>query len=425
MCGGWRVRDGERRGWSWFFRQECSSTWSTVYTLSTPCCPSATLRWRVLRADTCEEEAERGGRYGSGMHSTTVGQNTALLQPVRRSPSPNLGGMSTLRTDASGMYVHPGRAVAVQDGGPVTVPRLPLGSSAQVQSSSLEPPLPRQAEQEDSYDAEVAAVNTPTGSTPRHTIVGPTAFIPTPSPTRQFMEGTAQVAGSKTTPRSWSSKLILVETPFEHDVGRQLRDQAKAGKTAECAKMLADGASPDAFDERYCNTPLMWASMRGFAETVELLLAKGANSELQNSDGWTALVAAVWYGHAGVCRALLQHGASPHVTAANEVPMAVVAAMQGNRQVLKLLLDHGVALEGTGTDGMTALLMACEYGRADVVQELLNRGANGNASCARGFNARQYADAGAYKSISMKLREYHHISTKVSEGRHSSLEHWA
>ncbi len=348
------------------------------------------------------------------MHSTTVGQNTALLQP-RRSPSPNLGGMT---------YVHPGRAAAVQDGA-VTVPRLPLGGSAHAPSpSSSEPPLPRQAE-DDSYDAEVAAVNTPTGNTPRHKIVGPTAFIPTPSPTRQFVEGTAQVAGSKTTPRSWSSKLVLVETPFEYDVGRRLRDHAKAGKTDECAKLLADGASPDAFDERYCNTPLMWASMRGFAETVELLLAKDANRELQNSDGWTALVAAVWYGHADVCRALLQHGASPHITAANEVPMVVVAAMQGNRHVIKLLLDHGAALEATGTDGMTALLMACEYGRADVVQELVNRGANVNASCARGFNALQYAEAGTYKSIAMKLREFQHISTKVSEGRHSSLEHWA
>ena len=105
--------------------------------------------------------------------------------------------------------------------------------------------------------------------------------------------------------------------------------------------------------------------------------------------------------------------------------MVVVAAMQGNRHVIKLLLDHGAALEATGTDGMTALLMACEYGRADVVQELVNRGANVNASCARGFNALQYAEAGTYKSIAMKLREYQHISTKVSEGRHSSLEHWA
>ena len=355
------------------------------------------------------------------MHSTTVGQNTAYLQP-RRSPPPNLGGMTTLRTDASGAYVHPGRAVAVQDGS-VTVPRLPLGSGAHALNS--EPQLSRHAKQEDNYDAEVAAVNTPTGNTPRHTIVGPTAFIPTPSPTLQFVEGTGKVAGSKTTPRSWSSKLLLVETPFEHDVSRRLRDAAKAGNTAECEKLLAEGALPDAVDERYCNTPLMWAAMRGFAETVDRLLARGANPELRNSDGWTALVAAVWYGHAGACRALLQHGASPDVTAANEVPMLVVAATQGNRQVLKLLLDHGASLEGKCTDGMTALLMACEYGRADVVQELLNRRANVQATCARGFNAMQYAEAGTYKSIGMKLREFDYISIKTSEGRHSSLEHWA
>ena len=355
------------------------------------------------------------------MHSTTVGQNTALLQP-RRSPSPNLGGMTTLRTDMSGAYVHPGRAAALQDTA-ATIPRLPLGGASR--APSTEPQLPRQAEEDGTYDAEVAAVNTPTGNTPRHTIVGPTAFIPTPSPTRQFVEGTAKFAGNQTTPRSWSSKLVLVQTPFEHSVGRRRRDAAKAGNATECDQLLADGASPDSVDEKYCNTPLMWASMRGFAETVELLLAKGANSELQNSDGWTALVAAVWYGHAGVCRALLEHGVSVNVTAVNEVPMVVVAAMQGNRQVLKLLLNHGAQIEGSGSDGMTALLMACEYGRADVVQELLNRGADVQASCARGFNALQYAEAGTYKSIVMKLREHDHINTKISEGRHSALEHWA
>jgi hypothetical protein len=348
------------------------------------------------------------------MHSTTVGQSTAYLQP-RRSPSPNLGGMTQLRTDASGAYVHPGRAVAHQD-----VPRLPLGAVA---ATADEPPLPRYVE--DGYDAEVAAVNTPTGSTPRHTIVGPTAFIPTPSPTRQFVEGTGQVAGSKTTPRSWSSKLVLVETPFEYAAGRLLRDAAKAGNTAECERLLADGAAPDAVDERYCNTPLMWASMRGFDATVELLLAKGADSETPNKDGWTALVAAVWYGHVSACRVLLKHGASPSATAANDVPLVVIAAMQGNRAVLKVLLDHGADVEATGTDGMTALLMACEYGRADIVQELVTRGANVQATCARGFNSLQYAEAGTYKSIVMKLNEHQTIATKISEGRHSSLEHWA
>ena len=105
--------------------------------------------------------------------------------------------------------------------------------------------------------------------------------------------------------------------------------------------------------------------------------------------------------------------------------MTVIAAMHGNRGVLKLLLSHGVSTEGCGTDGMTALLMACEYGRADIVNELIARGASVHACCARGFNALQYAEAGTYSSIVMKLHEVDTIAQKVSEGRHSSLEHWA
>ena len=249
-----------------------------------------------------------------------VGQNTALLQPSTGRTSPtNAGGMTTLNTEAASFYVHPGRATpasytAAELGNPRTsawfaqqaVPRLPLGGTA----ADGAPQLPRGAggEAEVSFDAEVAGVNT--GGTPRHTIVGPTAFIPTPSPSRMFVEGTGQVAGTKTTPRSWSSKLKLVQTPAEYAVGRLLRDAAKSGKTDACAQLLADGAAPDAVDERYCNTPLLWAAMRGFHTTVELLLAKGAQADAPNADGWTALVAAVWYGHVDTCRVLLENGAS-------------------------------------------------------------------------------------------------------------------
>ena len=42
----------------------------------------------------------------------------------------------------------------------------------------------------------------------------------------------------KTSARSWSSKLKLVQTPHELPPARQLRDAAKAGNTAECERLL-------------------------------------------------------------------------------------------------------------------------------------------------------------------------------------------
>ena len=323
----------------------------------------------------------------------------------QRISSPNLGGMTKLNgEEVAGYYVPP----------------LPLRGGAE--PAVADAPEPEQAVAD--ADAEVAAVNTPQ-TTPRHTIIGPTAFIPTPSPTRQLVLGIGQMAGTKTSARSWSSKLKLVQTPHELPPARQLRDAAKAGNTAECERLLQSGVGADDSDDKYCNTSLMWAVMRGFAQTAELLLDHGASLEQANSDGWTPLVAAVWYGQTDVTRLLLARGASTAATAANEVPLTVIAAMHGNRGVLKLLLSHGVSTEGCGTDGMTALLMACEYGRADIVNELIARGASVHACCARGFNALQYAEAGTYSSIVMKLHEVDTIAQKVSEGRHSSLEHWA
>jgi hypothetical protein len=73
---------------------------------------------------------------------------------------------------------------------------------------------------------------------------------------------------------------------------------------------LEQGMCPDV-EASSNDSPLVWASETGGAESVEKLLRAGANPSKAEYDGWTALHWAATNGHEQVARLLLQAGANP------------------------------------------------------------------------------------------------------------------
>jgi hypothetical protein len=61
------------------------------------------------------------------------------------------------------------------------------------------------------------------------------------------------------------------------------------GDLVEAQRLLSCGASPDAYGVDFFETALIAASRNGRVEIVALLLRSGANTDLQDSDGKTAL----------------------------------------------------------------------------------------------------------------------------------------
>jgi ankyrin repeat protein len=62
---------------------------------------------------------------------------------------------------------------------------------------------------------------------------------------------------------------------------------------------------------------LMCACQEGHLEVAELLLENGAAVDLQNSKGWSALMLACRAGHYGVVKLLLEHGADINLQSLN------------------------------------------------------------------------------------------------------------
>ena len=89
---------------------------------------------------------------------------------------------------------------------------------------------------------------------------------------------------------------------------------ARFGDIAEVKRLLDDGANPNAVNNYYDATALIYAAFNGFAEIVKLLLSTGANPNAVDKWGKTALMHAAFYGHAEIVKMLLSAGANPNMT---------------------------------------------------------------------------------------------------------------
>jgi ankyrin repeat protein len=89
---------------------------------------------------------------------------------------------------------------------------------------------------------------------------------------------------------------------------------AKSGNSASVGKLIDQhgAAIIDAKDSRG-DTALTWAAWGGYAETVSLLLDRGAGIDVKGVNGKTAIAWAAESGKSDVVTLLLKHGASVEV----------------------------------------------------------------------------------------------------------------
>ena len=134
-------------------------------------------------------------------------------------------------------------------------------------------------------------------------------------------------------------------------------------------RALVNAHSPDGF------TPLGLAAFFGHAETVEALLAAGAEVNLASRESMKMppLGSAMAVQRNDIAQTLIEHGADVNGKAANDLTALHTAAARGNLEAAKLLLDHGADLNATSTDGKTPLQYAEELNHSEMVEFLKER----------------------------------------------------
>lgn len=128
----------------------------------------------------------------------------------------------------------------------------------------------------------------------------------------------------------------------------------------------------------YDVTPLMIATAIGDRKMVEELLRSGADPNVHNDQGRTALMYAAYLtgrlgkDRASIAAALLMAGAKPDATSSGDsgATALMVAAHNGSSDLVRILLEHGANKAAIDKNGRTALEIAKLKGHTKVEQIL-------------------------------------------------------
>ena len=178
---------------------------------------------------------------------------------------------------------------------------------------------------------------------------------------------------------AWPDELSGETPPPPPDPGAaSLVEELRRGDSAAFQKKLRD--DPKAANRKGPggSTPLMYAALYGDSDSVRRLLAAGADPNLKNDAGATALMWAA--GDLGKTRLLVDHGADVNARSdTGRTPLMIAATRHGSTPILQVLLDHGAnpSAQSPGLFGvMTALSEAAYASDATAMRTLIAHGAD-------------------------------------------------
>ena len=200
----------------------------------------------------------------------------------------------------------------------------------------------------------------------------------------------------------------------------RIHDYAIDGNLAGVKRALQAGTDIEAKD-KYGNTALIRASYKGRLEVVKYLVSQGANIEAKNNYGSTAFMNAKQQNHSEIVDFLekerfplhyyakdgdlagvqgaLQAGANIDVTDNDGWTALIIASYYGHLEVVKYLVSQGANIDVTDNDGNTVLSEASYYGHLEVVKYLVSQGANIDAKTNNGDTALTLAKLANHSEI--------------------------
>jgi ankyrin repeat protein len=125
-------------------------------------------------------------------------------------------------------------------------------------------------------------------------------------------------------------------------------------------------------------SPLYYAAFGGLQATVQMLLDRNVDVNMQGGDYGNALQAASAQGHEQVVKMLLDSNTDVNMSGGYYGNALQAASAQGHEQVVKMLLDSTADMNAQGGRYSNALHAASAAGHCTIVQLLLENGADVN-----------------------------------------------
>jgi ankyrin repeat protein len=179
--------------------------------------------------------------------------------------------------------------------------------------------------------------------------------------------------------------VILKATYYgQHDVVEALLDSGiqlnvfEAAATGQTDRIRALIEQDPALVNSYSRdgfAPLSLAAFFGHAETVDALLAAGAEVSAPSRETMklTPLASALATGQNQIARTLIGRGANVNAKGDTDVTPLHTAAARGNIEAATFLLEHGADINATTTDGKKPITLAEERNHPEMVEFLKNR----------------------------------------------------
>ncbi|MGA2704320.1 MAG: ankyrin repeat domain-containing protein [Isosphaeraceae bacterium] len=172
----------------------------------------------------------------------------------------------------------------------------------------------------------------------------------------------------------------LLEKGLEPDLRNALGQTplmvASLNGQLECVKLLiTKGANPNSQDNEL-TTPLMYACHTYESlEVARILVRMGAQVDVQDKFGRTALMVASSNGLLDSVNILLSNSADPNIASANQETALTFAIVWNHPLVVKSLVESGANLGWKDSKGWTPLKYSIYQGNDSICEYLSSRGA--------------------------------------------------
>ncbi|KAJ5219390.1 uncharacterized protein N7498_001489 [Penicillium cinerascens] len=339
--------------------------------------------------------------------------------------------MSTLRKAADQEELLKNITSTAQASDPVDLIQPPSDQVVEPQAASQEKGISDKEvipKKEENFPIPVAFEIQDTDDSSKHawaTITSPMEDFPIPVLSEPSLM--AQDTDKQVVPLAWQPDTLPI--PVETENRRHSRasiTSSSAFKSQQAMPTIARGKKPSLMSRmkfKWNNSKDEFVALIQMGEvcSVKYALDKGADVNTMNSQGQTALMVAVSYGHEDVISLLLEYGAKMDKIGTHGETALGVAALRGFDDIAQLLLVHGTNPNCGKNMGKTALSQAAISGSLTVATLLLDCGADPNAVSSNGATALVCAADSGRMQISQLLLERGALVDKCGYPRRTPL----